>query len=171
MTEVIEAGASAGFVGGVAMALFATVYEAAIGAGFWTPLKAVAALVLGPRMEEAGASAAFIGLVVHMLTSVTVGVLFASVTPRDVSPVPALALGAFAGVAVLVLMNLIILPTYGWTAPGVLPPARARLMWGGVPGTMPIPIVFVIHLIYGAGLGLAPWLRRRFGARGPGRRT
>jgi hypothetical protein len=158
-SEVIEAGAVAGLVGGMAMWLCAATYTAAVGRGFWTPVKAIAEIAVGARVYEMGARAALIGMAIHLFMSMAMGVLFASVTPRDVSPAPALALGAVAGVAILVLMNLLVLQTYDWTdSPGEHP----HLMWCSVPGLMPLPLAFVIHLIYGAGLALAPGLRRWF---------
>lgn len=161
--EIIEAGAVAGLLGGVAMALFATTYAAAVGDGGWTPVSAIASTVFGASVQGAGAALA--GVAVHLVTSMGLGILFAWVTPRDVSSGPALALGAFAGVAILVAMNLLVLPTYDWTAPRVGPLQRSHLMWGNVPGLMPHAGALVSHVIFGAGLALAPGLRRRFGAK------
>jgi hypothetical protein len=162
--EVIEAGAVAGLVGGLAMWLCAATYAAAVGSGFWTPVKAIAEMVFGTRVYEMGARAALIGMAIHIFMSMAMGVLFASVTPRDVSPAPALALGAVAGVAILVGMNLVVLQTYNWTTS---PGEQSHLMWGSVPGLMPRPMAFVIHMVYGAGLALAPGFRRRFRERSP----
>lgn len=159
--EVAMAGALAGLLGGAAMGLFATTYAGASGMGFWTPLKAVAAMVFGSE-STTDAGAAVVGAAIHVLTSVTIGIVFAWVTPRDVSLVPALAAGAFAGVSLLVVMNLLILPMDTWTAPAAGPRAPTHLMWGNVPGRMPVPAAFVAHFIFGLGLGLAPGLRRRF---------
>jgi hypothetical protein len=162
--EIVEAGTVAGLVGGVAMALFASVCAAAAGIGFWTPMKAVAAIAVGTGAYEMGIRAVLLGIAIHVLTSTVLGVLFASVTPRDVLPATALVLGASAAVVILVLMNLVVLPTYDWTAPSVGPTSRSHLMWGNVPGRVPGPSTLLTHLIYGAGLALAPALRRRFGA-------
>jgi hypothetical protein len=158
--EVIEAGALAGLLGGVAMALFAGAYATHAGRGFWAPVEAVAATVVGTRVYELGARAALIGAVLHLLTSMTFGVLFASMTPRDLSPLAAVPLGMFAGVAILVLMSLLVLPTYDWTGATADIP---HIMWGSVPGRRPVPIAFVAHMIYGLGLAMAPGFRRRFG--------
>jgi hypothetical protein len=157
-TEILEAGAVAGLIAGVAMVLVAMTYASAIGIGLWRPLKAVAATFVGTSAYAMGPRAVLIGVAIHIFTSVAVGILFAFVVPRDVSLVPALALGALAGVAVLVVLNIVVLPTSDWTGG-----ERRHLLWGNIPGAMPLPMAFVVHLIYGAGIGLAPSLRRRFG--------
>jgi len=157
--EVLEAGAVSGLVGGVAMALFATIYAAWAGLGFWTPVEAIAQTVLGSDMT--GASAIIIGLAIHVAVSMLFGVLFALVTPRDVIGAPSVAFGMFAGLAILVIMNLVVLPV-------INPQMRAHLMWGSRPHALPVWVAFVTHLIYGLGLSLAPSLRRRFNVVNPG---
>jgi hypothetical protein len=151
--EVLEAGAVSGLVGGVAMALFATIYAAWAGLGFWTPVEAIAQTVLGREMT--GASAIIVGLAIHIAASMLFGVVFAAITPRDVLNAPALVFGTFAGLAILVMMNLVVLPV-------ISPQTRASLMWGSRPHALPVWVAFVIHIVYGLGLSLAPSLRRRF---------
>jgi hypothetical protein len=153
--EVLEAGAVSGLVGGVAMALFATIYAAWAGLGFWTPVEAIAQTVLGQEMT--GASAVIVGVAIHVAASMTFGVLFAAITPRNVIGAPAVAFGLFAGLAILVMMDLIVLPV-------IAPTTRSHLMWGSWPHALPVWVAFTIHLIYGLGLSLAPSLRRRFSA-------
>jgi hypothetical protein len=156
-SEVIEAGAVAGLAGGVAMALFATTYAAATGLGFWTPVSAIAATVLGTAVFDVGVGAVLVGLAIHLFVSVAIGILFAFCAPRALPPAPALALGTFVGVLILVVMTFVVLPL-------VSPSVRAQLMWGSAPHAIPVVIAFVMHLIYGAGLALAPSLRRQFTA-------
>jgi hypothetical protein len=151
--EVLEAGAVSGLVGGVAMALFATIYAAWAGLGFWTPVESIAETVLG--RDTTGASAIIVGLAIHVAVSMLFGVVFAALTPRDVLAAPAIVFGTFAGLAILVMMDLIILPV-------VSPQTRAHLMWGSWPHALPVWVAFAIHLVYGLGLSLAPSLRRRF---------
>ena len=151
--EVLEAGAVSGLVGGVAMALFATIYAAWAGLGFWTPVEAIAQTVLGQTMT--GASAVIVGVAIHVAVSMLFGVLFALITPRDVAGAPAIVFGTFAGLAILIIMNLVIVPV-------INPLSREHLMWGSRPGALPVWVAFVIHMIYGLGLSLAPSLRRRF---------
>jgi hypothetical protein len=152
--EILEAGALAGLIGGVAMALFAAVYEAARGFGFWTPLEAIAATVLREPAVTGSVGELVLGLVVHLAVAIFIGILFALVTPRDVAPAPAIAFGLFAGLVALVVMSLVIVPVEN-------PEEGIRLMWGTAPGALPVSIAFADHLLYGAGLALAPWLRRR----------
>ena len=151
--EVLEAGAVSGLVGGVAMALFATIYAAWAGLGFWTPVEAIAQTVLGPTMT--GASAVIVGIAIHVAVSMLFGVVFALITPRDVLTAPAIVFGMFAGLAILVGMDLVVLPV-------INPTTRAHLMWGSWPHALPVWAAFAMHLIYGLGLSLAPSLRRRF---------
>jgi len=61
----------------------------------------------------------------------------------------------FAGLAILVIMELIVVPV-------INPQTRAHLMWGSSPHALPVWVAFVIHMIYGLGLSLAPSLRRRY---------
>jgi hypothetical protein len=152
--EIFESGAVAGVVGGVAMALFATTYAAIVGLGFWTPVRAIAGTLLG-QTAMTGASGVIIGVAIHVAVSILFGVIFAAITPRDVAPAPALAFGMFAGLAILVMMNLIVLPI-------INPTVRSHLMWGSSPGSLPVSVAFAMHLIYGLGLSLSPALRRRF---------
>jgi hypothetical protein len=151
--EMVEAGAVSGLVGGVAMVVFATIYAAAAGLGFWTPVEAIAQTVLGRGMT--GASAIVVGVAIHVAVSMLFGIVFAIVTPRDVAPAPAVAFGMFGGLAILVMMDLIVLPV-------VNPAVRSQLIWGSSPHALPVGVAFAMHLIYGLGLSLAPSLRRRF---------
>lgn len=154
--EIAFAGTVAGLVGGVAMALFATTYAAITGIGFWTPVKAIGATVLGAHtLDDGGAAVVGLGLAIHVVMSVAFGIVFALATSRDVAPAPAFAFGEFAGVTLLIVMTLVVIPL-------VNPIARASLIWGSSPNALPVVVAFIMHFIYGAGLSLAPGLRRRF---------
>lgn len=153
--EIIDAGMVAGLAGGVAMALFATIYAAAAGIGFWQPLEAIAATITGASAVHANAGAVILGLVVHLVVSMVLGVVFAALCPREVLAAPAIVFGTFAALFVLVLMNLIVLPFVNGHV-------RSHLMWGSDVGVIPVQAAFVMHILYGLGLSLAPWLRRRF---------
>ncbi len=152
--EVVEAGAVGGLIGGVMMAAFAMLYDAAIGLGFFGPLRAIAATLLGRDAVTTGGGAILLGLAVHVGVSIVLGVFFAALTPRQVPPAAAIAFGMFAGLAILVIMSLVVLPVMD-------PVARARLMWGA-PRSLPVSVAFIIHLLYGVGLAMVPTLRRRF---------
>ena len=107
-----------------------------------------------------GSSAVIVGVAIHVAVSMLFGVVFAIVCPLDVAPAPAIAFGMFAGLAILVAMNLVILPL-------INPTTRSHLMWGSSPRALPVGIAFAMHLIYGLGLSLAPSLRRRFSLHAP----
>jgi hypothetical protein len=153
--EIIDAGLIAGLIGGVAMALLATVYAGAAGIGFWHPVKAIAATITGSPAVQGGAGAVLLGLVVHLCAAMMFGVLFAVACPREVNPVPALVFGCFAGLSILIVMNLIVVPFLD-------PAVRTHLMWGSDKGAVPVSVAFLMHIVYGVGLSLAPALRRRF---------
>lgn len=138
------------------MALFASIYDGARGAGFWTPLEAIATTVLRQPTLQVGVGAVLVGLAFHLIVSVFYGVVFSLLTPRDVAPAPALAFGTFAGLAAFVLMSLVVVPVEN--------PEGVRLMWGSAPSAVPVSIAFVMHMIYGVGLSFAPALRRRLHA-------
>lgn len=152
--DIVEAGVLAGLLGGVAMALFATIYAGAAGLGFWSPLEAIAATALHSSTIVTGAGAVIVGLLLHLIMAMFFGVIFAALTPPALPPLPAFAFGLLMGVATLVLMSLLIVPA-------VNPAVRSELMWGSAPGAMPVGAAFVMHLFYGAGLSIAPALRRR----------
>jgi hypothetical protein len=54
-------------------------------------------------------------------------------------------------------MTLFVLPV-------VSPVTRSHLMWGSDVSATPVSVAFIMHMVYGAGLSLAPWFRRRFSA-------
>ena len=157
-SEIIGPGILAGLIGGVAMALFAMIYAAAAGLGFWEPVQAIGATVSRANMAEVGAGGILVGIVFHLLVSMFFGVIFAFVMPRTVPPAVALALGLFAGMSALVIMSLVIVPIEN-------PSTRTSMIWGTAPGALPVWVAWVMHLLYGAGLSLVPGLKRRLGGR------
>ncbi len=152
--EVVAAGALGGLIGGVGMALFATIWDAGMGLGFWTPIRAIAATLLGRDAITSGGGPILLGLVIHFAVSIVFGIIYAAITPREVPPAASIAFGLFAGLTILVVMSLVVLPILN-------PVARARLMWGA-PQSLPVIVAFVIHIVSGLGLSLVPTLRRRF---------
>ncbi|HEY1959736.1 MAG TPA: hypothetical protein VGH28_29205 [Polyangiaceae bacterium] len=152
--EIIESGAAAGLIGGVAMALFATIWAGAAGLGFGSPLQSIAATVLHSSGLVHGATGIVIGLAFHLIVSMLFGIIFAWLVPSTVAPMPALAFGLAMGVATLIVMTLFIVPV-------VNPSIRSALIWGSAPGSLPVAAAFAMHLLYGVGLSFAPGLRRR----------
>ncbi len=156
VAEVVEAGAIAGLAGGVAMAILAVLYAGIAGLGFLSPIRAIAMTLVGTHAayEMGPVGVVVLGLVIHVVVSIVFGIVFAALMPAHVPASPSLALALFAGVSILVLMSLVVLPV-------VNPVARSHLMWGSSPGVIPVVVAFAMHLVYGAGLSLAPMLRRR----------
>jgi hypothetical protein len=150
----------AGMVAALVMALFAMVWAATHGLGFYTPLYQVTAVVepgpLGVSLREAAGGWRFYfevgpaaaGMAVHLGIGAGFGALFALVA-RAVAlrGVAAVAAGVAYGLAVGGLMGLVVLPwAAGETAGGQLVADAPRLLgW---------PVFTVEHLLYGLVLGL-----------------
>jgi hypothetical protein len=148
--EVLEAGITAGLVGGALMALFLMTYMAVVGYGFWMPLRLIGATIYGVDALVAGAGIAALGGIIHLVISTLFGVLFASLVQRHAGPAAAVVFGVAFGVVVLVLMTYLVLPTLD-------PVMRARVAL--VPGAW-----FLAHLLFGLGVATAPRFRRAFRA-------
>ena len=148
--RLLLAGALAGVIAGLIMGMVAMIRSAAVGAGFWLPLQAMAATYMGPMALVNGASAVFVGLLTHMVVSALWGTLFGYLVDRTTAAGSAVVGGLFFGVAVWFLMTFIALPIFD-------PVMRARVaMYSGW--------WFVYHLIFGASLAfimpIAKKLRR-----------
>jgi hypothetical protein len=147
-------------VAALVMGLFAMIWAATHGLGFYTPLYQVTAVVepgpLGVSLDEAakgfryyfeiGPAAA--GMAVHLAIGAGFGALFAVVARAvRLRGRAAAAAGAAYGLAVGGLMGLVLLPlAAGETAGGQLIADAPRLLgW---------PVFTVEHLLYGLTLGL-----------------
>ena len=93
--EVLEAGAVSGLVGGVTMALFATIYAAWLASAFGRRSRRSRRPCSVRR--STGASAIVVGVALHVAVSLLFGVVFAAITPRDVDAAPAIAFGVVRG--------------------------------------------------------------------------
>jgi hypothetical protein len=146
-TATIAAGALAGIVGGIIMAMFAMMYAAIMGMGILAPLRMIGATFYGPEALVGGAGVLLYGLMIHMITSAAWGAVFALLLPRGISPAAAAGWGAVFSLVVLLVMTYGVLP---WANPTMA--ARVPMMMGA----------FVIeHLLFGLGLGLTPVFERR----------
>jgi hypothetical protein len=152
--EIFESGALAGIVGGLAMVIIAMVYAALIGENPLVPIGAIAATARGSAIIDTSASSIALGTVIHLFVAAAWGVGFAWGIPRSVAPSPAIALGTFTGVAILVVMSWIVVPI-------VAPETRSQLLWGSSPSSLPVVVAFAMHIAYGMSLALVPWLERR----------
>ncbi len=150
--SIIGAGTGAGIIGGIVMAAFAMMYAGAMGMGFWTPLRLIAASTNGVDALIGGGGILLWGLMIHMVTAAVWGVIFAVVLPRRTSAGAGFGWGIGFGIVVWAVMTFIGLPLVNSTMQ-----ARISLMQGSW---------FIEHLLYGAVTGaLIPAFRHRVAER------
>lgn len=148
--NLIEAGATAGLIGGALMAGWAVIAALINGQGPFAPFALFGATFVGVEALLGGPGPVALGIALHLCMSVLLGVVFAAIVGRD----PARSFAAFAGVlygvAVLLVMTFLLTPV-------VDPVLRERIpMMRGA---------WVIqHVLFGLGVAWVPWLRRRFHA-------
>lgn len=139
-TETLRRGAVAGMAGGVVMAMWSMVALWWTGVGFWSPLNLIAHIVW--RSAPLGATfsgvALVIGLVLHMMMSMLLGMVVAvgvrSSRQLVVNPAVLAMTGMVFGIVVWAVMQYAL-----WRA---VDPAAARAF---------TPWVFAVgHLMYGA---------------------
>jgi hypothetical protein len=146
----VAAGAGAGLIGGVAMALFQMLASALGGGSVLAPAKLVAASTLGPRAPSGGLGTLVTGLLLHLAVSAVLGVTFAfALHRRVVRPGATLLAGLFFALLAMLTMTYVLLP---WVDPVM----RASLVHA--PGAW-----LLAHAVFGLGLGSLPALRRAFG--------
>ena len=144
---VVGAGALAGLVGGVLMALWGMIAGAACGQGPFAQLKLIGATFTGVEALVGGPGFVVWGLALHLLVSAAWGVVFALIVGRDVALSVAIVAGLLFSVGVLVVMTFVASP--------VLDPVlrqRIPMMHGAW---------IVQHALYGVGVASFPFLRRR----------
>lgn len=147
-----DGGIRVGLSAGLVMALAGMFVSAATGAGFWTPMRLLAASLMGVDALIGGFGAILLGLVLHFAVAAFWGVVFTALVDRDLTADRALVAGLVFGVAVWAVMTYAGLPLLDRT---MLP--RVKL----APATW-----FVMHLVYGVCLWRAPEFKWRYG--GPG---
>jgi hypothetical protein len=140
-------GIQSGAFAGIVMALLLMLVSAAKGLGFWQPLSAIAASVLGVEALVAGPGGAFLGFALLLIVSAILGVLFWAILRPSTSSSAAVSWGVLYGVVIWAVM------TYG-VVPSADSTMRARLAL--MPGWW-----FACVLVYGACLGWAPGMRQR----------
>lgn len=151
----VLAGAAAGIVAGLVMAMYAMVASATfLGQGFFTPMHGIAAPVVGmdamERSMQAGAFhleplPALVGLVGHMMWAVIFGVLFALIARAiGLAGLASLVVGVVFGLAVMLFMSYAVLPIFGLAA---------------MPGMVGWTSFTIEHAIFGGVLGLWPLMR------------
>jgi hypothetical protein len=142
-----EAGALAGLIGGVLMAVWSMAYSAAVGDGALAPLRLIGATFVGEEALVGGAGTLLYGFFLHVLVAAAFGVVFALILRRNTTPGVAFLYGLAYAVAVMLVMTYLVTPIGN-------PVLNARIpMMSG-------SWIFE-HLLYGAGISLVPVLRRR----------
>ncbi len=152
--STVRAGAIAGLIAGIFMALGAMGHSASAGLGFWTPMKVIAATWLGVDALVGGGGAVFLGMITHLVAASFWGAVFASLIWRRESVGAAFWEGLVFGVAVWLIMTYIGLPIFDTT---MIPRVAMSPDWW-----------FYDHLIYGACLCLTPAIRRALSPVAPG---
>lgn len=144
--EVLGAGALAGLVGGVAMAVAAMLFTGVTGSGAASWLQAIAATLYGPQ-AMIRVDAVVVGGMIHFGMSALLGVLFGAMAPRA---------GALGTLAAGLCFALVIwaIATFG-VVPLVNPVLQARVAMQ--PGGW-----FLSHLAFGAALVTLMPLRNSF---------
>ena len=151
-----------GFIAGSAMLAFAMIYAGISGAGFWTPLRLIAAGMGGdPALicaGEAWGSSSTVailleGVITHFTFAVGWGIVFVWLFPRLFGSA-ALGVGLLYGLAVWMLMTWGVLI---WADRTMYD--RVQLAGGSF---------FFEHLLYGGFVALAPGFAGRYSGRVPG---
>jgi hypothetical protein len=79
--DLIAAGAIAGFLGGVCMALLAMILSASAGMGFWHPVELISGIFYGADAILGGVGPVITGLIIHAVTTTAAGALFGAILP------------------------------------------------------------------------------------------
>lgn len=127
-----------GLIASIAFGMMEMLIEAAIGRGFWSPVKYIAAVFThGTDTDPTFAAVpVVVGLMGHMMNSVVFGMLFAVTTRRVRDPLVLTAAGMAYGAAIFTVMWFTVLPA--------IDPAMTLLNGAGF---------LLSHLMYGAVLG------------------
>lgn len=145
--ETIQAGIIAGLIGGALMGLVAMVRSAAVGLGFWLPMKLISGLYFGVDTLLGDAGVILLGMLTHLVTASVWGVVFAVITKGRLRMASALLAGLLYGAAVWLVMTYFVLP---WANEVMFERVSIAMGW-----------FFVYHLVYGATLALSPGMARR----------
>jgi hypothetical protein len=147
LAGTVEAGAVAGLTGGALMALVAVAHALLTGYGLLFPLRLIGATFLGAPALVGGAGVIAWGAFIHSMTSITLGIIFAATVTRRTTFAAAAAGGVIYALLVLGFMAFVITPL-----------ANPVMMERGLaaPGAY-----FVMHVLFGLGLAVAPLAKRR----------
>jgi hypothetical protein len=142
-----SAGLVGGLFGGLVLGVWAAARSFGLGLGPLFPLRLAAASLLGTEALVGGAGIVVLGLLLHTLTAVLWGLLFAALVPRRTPAALAVVYGLLYGAGVLLVMTYLVLPV-------VDPALRMRALL--IPGSW-----WFGHLLFGVTLACVPALERR----------
>jgi hypothetical protein len=148
--EVLSAGVACGIAGGVAMMAIALLSAVSAGLPAAQPLELIGASLADADASGGTAARVTVGTLVHLATSAALGVVIASLLPRDFPLASATLLGTALALLAMALLASLVVPLVSPTFPSGIQP-----MGGGW---------VIAHALYGFVLGLAPGLRRHLGA-------
>jgi len=146
LARSLQGGAAAGAAGGVLMAGWAMVLAALTGYGPLFPFRLVGATLIGDDALVGGAAIVSYGLGLHLVAAVALGTVFGALSRWASSRSAALVAGIVYSVGLLLLMSYLVLPLAN-------PALLHRMVL--VPGSW-----FFLHVLYGAGVSLAPAIAR-----------
>ena len=145
----LKAGATAGLLGGGAMALWMVGRALLRGVEWTTPLRMLGAPLPLDRLPlDPGYATIVGGAAMHLLLAAALGLLFAALVPYTRSAGKTLLLALGYALLVMAVMTLAVLPLAN-------PPLRAAV--SGMAGSW-----LAMHLLFGLALSLVPVLRTRF---------
>lgn len=140
---VVLGGAVAGIVAGLVMAMAAMIYAWSMGAGFWLPVRNIAAMWYGVDALVLGPEAPIVGVLTHMVNSAVFGIVFAFLIRSRPTTGIAFGGGLLFGVVIWALMTYFGLP------------AVNEVMYERTANMNPV-WWFVLHLIFGGMLFVTP---------------
>lgn len=146
--EAIGAGALAGLIGGIAMAMVSMLHAWIAGMGFWLPVKLIAATWFGVDALIGGFGVIIAGMMTHMMVSIVWGALFGLFIGRRRTIGTALLVGLLYATAIWLVMTYVGLPLVNRT---MLDRVHMQPAWW-----------ILEHWVYGMALLLAPPLARGF---------
>lgn len=147
VADTIFAGSLAGMVGGILYASFAMGTSIMNGADILSPFRLTGAALIGAGALDGGTGVVIYGLLLHVLTSIVWGTVFAAILPHEASLAATMVAGLIYGLVVMLVMLYLVLP--------IANPVMREAVDGTTSFTME-------HLIYGGSLSLVPMLRSRF---------
>jgi hypothetical protein len=141
------AGMVAGVIAGLVMALVAMLYSASNGAGFFLPVKNIAAMWWGVEALLGGVGAVVVGVITHVVIAAILGGIFGLFASRT-GPLTALLIGLAYGIGVWLVMTYIALPLVN------------EVMLERV--LVQPAVWFIYHLIFGSVLFITPFFGQAF---------